>query len=95
MLRSTLPHSNFILNYFYSVQIRTKTWIRDSHGLFDYENNQVKTTTIVMNSNGNLIRKKNDVIYTDSEKKIIPNEQVDEVTIELGKLDLSNSKIIL
>ncbi len=92
MLRATLQHSKFKLNYFYSVQIRTKTWVRDSHGLFDYENNQVKTTTIVMNSNGSLIRRKNDVIYTDSEKKIIPYEQSEEVTIELGKLGLLNSK---
>ncbi len=80
------------MNYFHSVKIRTKTWVRDSHGLFDYENNQVKSTTIVMSSNGSIIRRKNDVIHTDSEKKINPNEQTDEVIIELCKLDMSNSK---
>ncbi len=58
------------------MQVHCKTWARDSHGLFDYENDQVKTTTISFNQNGTLVRKKNNVLFlsehaTEEERNLV------------------------
>jgi hypothetical protein len=82
----------------FSIQIRSKTWIRDSHGLFDYENSQVKTSTILMNQIGSLYRRNNHVKYTPVENfnqdfsaqiKSFPEENE---SVELGKFSNANSK---
>jgi len=41
-----------------AVNIFTKTWSRDSHGLYDYESNQTKISAISVFENSVLIRKK-------------------------------------
>jgi len=45
------------------LQIRARTWNRDSHGLFDYENNSVKSNSYQVEKSGFIIRKKNEVKY--------------------------------
>jgi len=45
------------------LNIRAKTWNRDSHGLFDYENNSVKSNNYIVDKSGFIIRKKNEVKY--------------------------------
>ena len=62
---------NYINEYFKSnissrIQIKSKTWKRDSHGLFDYENNQVKSTTMIINKNGILSRHNDDMRFVSS-----------------------------
>jgi len=41
-----------------SILIKAKTWNRDSHGLYDYENTNVKQSVLGVNSSGIIIRKK-------------------------------------
>lgn len=44
------------------LKIVSKTWARDSHGLFDYEATQVRLNNIIVNGRDTrLIRKRNDV----------------------------------
>jgi len=45
------------------LHVRAKTWNRDSHGLFDYENNSVKSNSYQVDKSGLIIRKKNEVKY--------------------------------
>ena len=45
------------------LQIQCKTWSRDSHGLFDYENNQVKNNYFIITDKGCIIRKKHNVYF--------------------------------
>jgi len=46
-----------------SILIKAKTWNRDSHGLYDYENTNVKQSVLGVNSSGIIIRKKNDLKF--------------------------------
>lgn len=62
----------------------TKTWIRDSHGLFDYENDHLFSRKFRLNSSGYLTRKKGDVNFYQDEKQ-------DEQT--LAQVDLNNMTI--
>jgi len=80
-------YTNYILFLNSSLQVRTKTWTRDSHGLFDYENNnQVKSLSLYIESNGSLIRRKNDTV------EFIQSEIENNFDIrELGKFQNLNS----
>jgi hypothetical protein len=55
----------------------SKTWGRDSHGLFDYESNQIKSNTLLPSTNSRVVRKRNDV-------KQLP----DNVELELEEREL-------
>lgn len=48
-----------------NIKIRTKTWVRDSYGLYDYENNHFHAQNIVATRNGKLIRTSNDIAYVN------------------------------
>jgi hypothetical protein len=84
-------YTNYILFLNSSLQVRTKTWTRDSHGLFDYENNnQVKSLSLYIESNGSLIRRKNDTV------EFIQSEIENNFEIrELGKFQNLNSTYLL
>jgi hypothetical protein len=43
------------------LSLSTKTWVRDSHGLFDYESNQTKNLNAILAESINIIRNKNDI----------------------------------
>ena len=80
------------------VQVNSKTWGRDSHGLFDFENSQVKVNQISLAQNGSLVRKKNYVFYIpdstteDEKKKILQGIEIPENQINiLGKFIFENS----
>jgi hypothetical protein len=75
----------------FSIQIKAKTWARDSHGLFDYENHQVKTTSLIINSEGRLIRNKNDVKFTNSNSELEEEKESEELKI-LSQITLNDSK---
>jgi hypothetical protein len=65
------------------LKIVSKTWGRDSHGLFDYESTQIKINNLVVSKNCQLIRKRNDVkevpenTQLDIEEKLLANVRVD------------------
>ena len=73
-----------------SLSIKAKTWNRDSHGLFDYENNTVKNNSITINQSGSIIRKKNEVKYFNSPEEANINNSEDK---ELFKINVSNSTL--
>ena len=49
------PNERFVLS------LSTKTWVRDSHGLFDYESNQTKNLNAVLAESIYIARKKHEI----------------------------------
>ena len=49
------PNERFVLS------LCTKTWVRDSHGLYDYESNQTKNLNAVLAESIYIARKKHDI----------------------------------
>ena len=45
----------------FGINIHTKTWTRDSHGLFDYESQQIKPHEGNIFNNAFIVRKKMDI----------------------------------
>lgn len=68
------------------LKLTTKTWARDSHGLFDYEATTTKNNTLILNSPYRLIRKKNDV------KHALLNGDLELDERELAKIKFDNGK---
>ena len=63
----------------------TKTWIRDSHGLFDYESNQTKHLNAILAESISLIRRKHEITTLNNpfmlskEEELLFNVRHDEV----------------
>jgi len=75
------------------LHLRAKTWNRDSHGLFDYENNSVKNNNYQVGQPGFIIRKKNEVKYFFNNEGMISNPEDKElfkVRIDTQRFFLSN-----
>jgi len=66
----------------------TKTWARDSHGLFDYEATNTKNITLFIHGKSKLIRKKNDV------RSSLENIELDLEDRELCRVNYSDSKFL-
>ena len=58
------PVDNFVLS------LCTKTWTRDSHGLFDYESEQTRPLNTVIFETVYIVRKKNDIFYLKNKNDI-------------------------
>lgn len=67
----------------FAINILTKTWTRDSHGLYDYESQQVKPHEGTLVNNAILIRKKMDIKLIKS----LPEKKEDEEFLCLIKID--------
>lgn len=52
----------------------TKTWGRDSHGLYDYESVQTKDLNVVLEDNQIITRKKHDIKIVKSQSEITDDE---------------------
>ncbi len=68
------------------LKILTRTWTRDSHGLFDYEAANTKNNILFIQGRTKLIRKKNDVKHSSDCSELELDER------ELGKIKYENSK---
>ena len=51
--------------YYFSVFLRAVTWMRDSHGLFDYESKSINKKSMKTNSQGKIVRIGNDIELVD------------------------------
>ena len=69
----------------------TKTWSRDSHGLFDYEATNTKNTPFIIKEKCILIRKKNEV-RTSSENTEL---ELEERVLAKVKIEVLNSKYFI
>jgi hypothetical protein len=58
------------------------TWLRDSHGLFDYESRNINKKNLKTQSQGKLMRVNNDIEYVSLHKK---EEDIIGVTPEPAK----------
>jgi hypothetical protein len=71
------------------LKVVSKTWGRDSHGLYDYESSQTKVNNMLISKNCNLIRKRNDV------KEVSEAHQLDVEERLLSNISIENCIIIL
>ena len=72
------------------LHLKAKTWNRDSHGLFDYENTSVKLNNITTAQTGCIIRRKHDVKFLISSEDGNINNADDK---ELFKIIINNSTL--
>ena len=63
------PNEKFVLS------LCTKTWVRDSHGLYDYESNQTKNLNAVLAEGIYIARKKHDIKTLNSKNDLKPDEE--------------------
>jgi hypothetical protein len=61
------------------VNIMTKTWSRDSHGLYDYESTQTKAGSTIINENSVILRKKNEIRSAPTMEEIKDEEYLMDV----------------
>lgn len=52
-----------------TIKIKTKTWERDSYGLFDYENAQMVANSATVRKTGQLVRCVNDIQFYPNDNK--------------------------
>ena len=64
-----------ILNEKFVLSLCTKTWVRDSHGLYDYESNQTKNLNAVLAESILIARKKHDIKTLNSLNDLKPPEE--------------------
>lgn len=60
----------------FSVFLRGVTWIRDSHGLFDYESKSINKKSLKTQNQGKIIRVDNDIDLLKQDAKIEEAQQV-------------------
>ncbi len=51
------------INFAYRVFLRGVTWMRDSHGLFDYESRSINKKSLKTINQGKIIRHNNDIQF--------------------------------
>lgn len=52
---------------FYKIKVKTKTWLRDSYGLFDYETKDIVRNQILVDKVGFLARTGNEIRFVNNE----------------------------
>ena len=74
-----------------SINLKAKTWLRDSYELFDYETPNTVSQDFVINSSGAILRQNNKISFTQygtSNK----NLQIDNNTENLAIIQAKNGK---
>ena len=66
----------------FAINISTKTWTRDSHGLFDYESQQIKNHEGTLSNNAIIVRKKMEIKLIKSCEEIKEEEFLCEIKID-------------
>lgn len=76
----------------FAINISTKTWTRDSHGLYDYESQQVKPQEGTLLNKAIVIRKRMDIKFV---KSIHDKKEDEELLCEIKiENDRKNFKLI-
>ena len=60
----------------YVLSLCTKTWVRDSHGLFDYESNQTKHLNAILAESIFIARKKHEIMTVNNPKQLQDDEEL-------------------
>jgi len=60
----------------YVLSLCTKTWVRDSHGLFDYESNQTKHLNAILAESICIARKKHEIMTVNNPKQLQDEEEL-------------------
>lgn len=65
-----LLERKMMLTVYDSVFLRGVTWMRDSHGLFDYESRSINKKSLKTHTFGKIVRYNNDIDLYNIEKKM-------------------------
>lgn len=74
----------------YFLNLFTKTWCRDSQGLYDYESLQTKDLNVVLTDNGFITRKKHDIKIVKSPKEVLDDELLLNLKCEGSNISYNN-----
>lgn len=66
---------------FYKINVKAKTWVRDSYGLFDYETKDIIKNQLAIEQSGFLMRQGNEIRFSPIEK--LENNSTDNNAIKL------------
>ena len=82
-----------MLSLFYRVFFRGVTWMRDSHGLFDYESRNISKKNLKTKYVGKIIRQSNTIEFISPTTQIedLPGYKKDEF-LTLAQIKQDNSK---
>jgi len=72
---------------FFSVFFRAVSWLRDSHGLFDYESRNIVKMSLKTQSQGQIIRNEDQIEFAKSDHVIDRNERPEARSLCLLKKD--------
>jgi hypothetical protein len=70
----------------YVLSLTTKTWSRDSHGLYDYESNQTKNASAIIVENATISRRKMEIRSISSQDDLKEEEYLMDIKHDKGKL---------
>lgn len=68
----------------YVLCLYSKTWSRDSHGLYDYESTHTKTTNAIIVENAIIVRRKLDIRPVNSMEEIKEEEYLMNIAHDKG-----------
>ena len=66
-----------------SVFLRGVTWMRDSHGLFDYESRSITKKSMKTHTPGKIIRCNNEIEFVSPTRQLAESEAVPQVLLQI------------
>ena len=75
-----------------TVELKAVTWNKDSHGLFDYENNQYEMKKFQISHPAKIYRINNDIIPTTKEDIPVHEQHVTEFLLSIGQDNINKEK---
>ena len=67
------------------VEIKAVTWNKDSHGLFDYENNFYDMKKFAVSSSIRISRQRNEIFTEDKNSMVLENEEEKEYLMSISQ----------
>lgn len=75
-----------------TVELKAVTWNKDSHGLFDYENNQYEMKKFQISHTAKIYRINNDIIPTTKDEVPVHEQHRTEFLLSIGQDQLVKEK---
>lgn len=77
------------------IKIKTKTWNKDSYGLFDYENDDMNKQTLTITSQGILTRDQDQVKFEPQKHDFLTNNYGENYLMSIFHKDGTPQHILL
>ena len=77
------------------VELKAVTWSKDSHGLFDYENNQYEMKKFQISSEAKIYRINNDIIPTTKSEIPVSDNYQTEFLLPIGQDSVNKDRFFI